>query len=124
MIEYERLNVPGHPGAPVFTMVDAQIRFRFYGAHTHGAAVAEAESRLALVAGCDITDMSAQHLLAAPMPEDFRIVDTHTPGLSATAAEYASRVACALDLIDNPSPGADPADMLDLVRRVLTRTAR
>jgi len=107
--EYERLDVPGHDGDGHYSKVDAGVTFRFYGQHGHAAAVAEAESRLALVPGIDIVDMHTAHPLARPLPE--------------TAAEYARRIAAALDAIGQMYPHGDvhrKDKTLDTVIRALT----
>ena len=121
MIEYERLDVPGMDSAdPHHSIVDAQVRFRFYGRHTHSAAVAEAESRLALIAGIDIRDMDSTIPVIPPLAKDVRYVDTHVPEVARLAGDYSARVMAALDLIDHGPPTASAEELLGLVKTALT----
>lgn len=124
-VEYERLDVPGHEDAEHrHTIVDAQVRFRFHGGHTHAAAVAEAESRLAMTTGADIRDMTSTIPVMPPLAEDVRYVDTHVPEIGRLAGDYSARVMAALDLIDHGPPTASAGELLALVKTALTtRTA-
>lgn len=123
MIEYERLDIPGHDdGEHRHTIVDAQVRFRFHGGHTHAAAIAEAESRLTLIAGIDIRDMDSTIPVIPPQAEDIRYVATHTTAPPAERlGELQNRIACALDMIAEGVPSASTGELLDLIARTLTR---
>ena len=122
MIEYERLDVPGHTAGERRTMVDATVMFRFHGDHTGAAAVAEAESRLALLGGIDIVEMRSRRPIPdPPFDEDVRYLPgPATSEITRLAGGYSQRVMTALDLIDHGPPTATAEELLGLVKAALT----